>query len=466
MKHPHTATTTTAKKRIHLNLKRPVYNKTKKSIPTKENPIQIQGKRYKKKNGWIKVMIYGAALERGYAHGYLLQKELIYIRETILPFLINESLEVSYEKYETDCKTHITPQIQKHFPEFYQEMQGIVSGANHHSITLDFIIAWNSYLSMASFYKRRSAVDRCTAFIAVGNATEKGDIVMGHTTHSDLVLAYYFNIVLEIIPSDGQKMIMQTCPGFICSGSDWFLCENGIIGCETTISEINYKPKFGVPYYCRIRQAMQYGKSLDDYVEIMKKNNSGDYACSWLLGDTKKNEIMLLEIALTTMNVEKKTDGIFYGMNSAISPEIREKDTTDKTYWKKNESSGARNIRLHVLLYEKYYGKLNTDIAREILADHYDVDQEVETDGNHLSLCKHDYADDRPLKRGIRYPFGCTDGKVIDSQLAKQMQFVGRMGPACGYAFSASKYLKQNPKYKKWKTVLRDYPNEPWVKLK
>jgi hypothetical protein len=320
---------------------------------------------------------------------------------------------------------------------------------------------------MASFYNERSAVDHCSAFIAIGDATENNDIIMAHTTHSDFVSAKTLNIIMEIIPEKGNKFKMQTSPGLICSSSDWFVCDNGIIGCETTIGGINYKPEFGIPYYCRIREAMQYGNSLDDFVSIMLKDNAGDYAGSWLFGDTreKTKEIMLLEIGLKENNIERKKNGIFYGMNSAISPEIREKETNDKTHWDMQETSGARNIRFHVLLYEKYYGKINVKNAKDILGDHYDVSQTKETNGNTLTICKHTNLDSR--KSAIRpafYPFGCTDGKVTNTQMTRQLKFVGRIGSACGTPFYARYFLKSHPEYKKkWEKVLPDMLTEPWT---
>lgn len=439
----------------------------------KKHTTKVNGQRYNTKNGWIKIKIYGNPFERGYAHGFLLRKELQKIRNEILPFLVENNFHISYEKYEKDCHVNITEKIREKYPEYYEELQGISAGASANSdsekntITIHFLIAWNSFLSMASFYDRRSAVDHCSAFIAIGDATEDSNIVMAHTTHSDFVSAKTLNIVMEITPEKGNKIKMQTSPGLICSSSDWFICDNGIIGCETTIGGINYKPEFGIPYYCRIREAMQYGNTLDDYVTIMTKDNAGDYAGSWLLGDTreKSKEIMLLEIGLHTKNIERKTNGIFYGMNSAISPKIREKETNDTSHWDMNETSGARNIRFHLLLYEQYYGKLNINNAKTILGDHYDVSQTKETKGNTLTICKHTNLDSRKsILRPSFYPFGCTDGKVINTKLARKMSFVGRIGPACGTPFYARTFLEKHPRYKKeWEKVLPDMLTEPWT---
>jgi len=54
---------------------------------------------------------------------------------------------------------------------------------------------------------------------------------------------------------------------------------------------------------------MQYANTLDEYVKFLKKENSGDYANSWLIGDTKNNEIMRIELGLEFVNVERKKNG-------------------------------------------------------------------------------------------------------------------------------------------------------------
>jgi len=468
----------------------------------KKRSGDIHGKRYPKKNGWIRIQIWGNAFERGYAHGHLLAKELYHIREVILPFLVKTFYHVTYAEYEELCHTQVFENIRTEYPEYFEELSGIAAGSK---MSIDFIIAWNCHLSMSSFFKREhkhkhkkkhpkentNDGERCSAFIAVGDATETGEIVMAHNTHSDFVSATTFNIILEIDPHSKEKkeeknpkpkkIKMQTAPGFIASGSDFFLCESGIIGCETTIGGMNYKPDFSckkTPYFCRVRQAMQYADSLDDFVAYMKKGNAGDYACSWLLGHTKPEigpggtgqEIMLFELGLNMENIERKTNGVFYGMNAAISPEIREKETKSKgseKFWDMNKPSGARNIRFHFLLYEKYYGKIGVANARTILADHYDVSISQETKGNGLTICRHANLETRiaASPRGAFYPWGCTDGKVVSSSMAKRESFLGRWGPTCGHAFSASAFIEKHPKFQKWSPVLPNMPTEPWIVL-
>jgi hypothetical protein len=309
-------------------------------------------------------------------------------------------------------------------------------------------------------YDQKKIVERCSSFISI----ENGNIIMAHNTHTDYLTGKTASIVMDIIPEKGNRMVMQTSPGFICSGMDWFICDNGIIGCESTIGDINYNPEFGAPYYCRIRQAMQYGNSLDDYVKIMLENNAGDYPCSWFLGDTKRKEIMMFELAFKTHSVERKREGVFYGVNSVMDPKMRSKETVDKDFGNTETSSGARNMRMHYLLFEKYAGKMTIANAKKIITDHYDVYLDENTDGNSRTVCKH--IDNINANRDDHYPFGCTDGKVVDTKLARTMSFIGRFGLPCGQSFSAKKHILKHPKYKKWEPYLEDMPSRPWSILR
>jgi hypothetical protein len=171
---------------------------------------------------------------------------------------------------------------------------------------------------------------------------------------------------------------------------------------------------------------------------------------------------MLCEVGLTKSNIETTTDGVFYGMNSAMDFELRSLETTDRSFNDLGDSSGARNARLNALLMDKYYGKIDLTIAKQIISDHYDS-KHNKTIPSSLTVCKHSDLD--PGAKRPFYPWGCVDGKVTDSSMAQKMEFLGRQGPACGKAFFAKKFLKEHPEYAEWKPVLRDMPTYKWTKL-
>ena len=359
------------------------------------------------------------------------------------------------------------------FNEYYEEIKGISDGAKAKNITIsiEFIIAWNAYMSLYSYIKEGSIEDkvvnsqRCSAFIATGNATENGDILMGHSTHSDFITGQQLNIIIYVNPSQGHPFMMQCSAGFISSISDWFICDNGIMGCETTISSINYKTKFGYPSFCRIRNIMQYANSLDDCIELMKNHNSGDYACSWLFGNVNTNEIMLFEIGKNISNVKRTKNGVFYGMNSAIDFNLRTNETNDTSIYNIETSSGARNMRFDYLLNEKYYGKLNINNGKEIISDHYDIFLN-KTEMNNRSICKHTELDGTINNNNLYYPFGSTDAKIVNSKMAANRRFVGRFGSGCGRIFNVKHFVSENPKYKQWEPYLENMPKYKWTTLK
>jgi hypothetical protein len=454
------------------NTKKIKMKKKCKTYKAQSQPNGVCGSILQQKNGWKTLYVYGDAYERGFAHGYLLCDELKRV-QTVLPFVVKTVLHTTIKEYIKRSNKIIFPIVKK-TPEIYEEIRGISAGAKHcgTNISIEFLVAWNSYMSLYGEFKKGSTEDgvqksddlKCSAFIATGDATKNKDIVIGHTTHSDFATASLFNIVIYIIPTTGYPFVMQISAGFVASVSDWFICSTGIVGCETTISAIDYKPRFGNPFFCRIRKAMQYGTSLDQYVEIMLEDNAGDYACSWQFGNINTNEIMLFELALETHSIRRTFNGVYYGMNSAIDSEIRLLETKDKTYSDITESTGARNYRLNYLLNEKYYGKIDIHNAKLILADHYDPYLN-KIRMNARSICKHTELESEDTNRPAHYPFGCTDAKITNTKMARKLSFIGRFGSACGRHFDASDHIKKYPIFKPWLQVLQDFPSYPFTKI-
>ena len=282
----------------------PNHMKTRREPPISGRIIQ------ENQYGWKVIHIHGTPYERGFAHGFLLYKELARLQHTY-PFIVDQRNHTSHEAYIKKSNEIIVPIVKTHFPEIYEELEGIAAGATSRgvAITANFLLAWNSHSSLSSYLK--SPKDKCSAFIATGNATKTGEIVMAHTTHDMFPEAQLYNIILFMTPNKGHPFVMQTGPGLVASVTDWFICSTGIIGCETTIFGTNYNPQFGYPFFCRIRKAMQYATSLKGYADIMKHKNAGDYACSWLFGDIQTNEIMLCEIGLKELNIQTTKNGIY-----------------------------------------------------------------------------------------------------------------------------------------------------------
>jgi hypothetical protein len=259
---------------------------------------------------------------------------------------------------------------------------------------------------------------------------------------------------------------MQTSPGWIYSGSDFFITSKGIIGTETTIGGFSgYENLIPVAY--RARKAMQYGNSLDEYVKIFLDGNSGDYANSWLFGDINTNEIMRIELGLKYKNVEKTKNGYFIGFNAPYDPRIRCLECHNTGYDDLRRHQGARKVRLADLMDESK-GKLDANLAMQYIADHYDTYLQKENNPCSRTVCSHYELDAReymsdPSRPKPHQPRGALDGCAGDSRLTENMSFMARFGSSCGTPFIVNDFCNKRRQWNYLKPLLHDRPTQPWT---
>ena len=445
------------------------------------------------KNGWNYVAISGKPYERGLAHGKLLKRE---IKEALITFKwslldshgFDENFFIQFSNYIFKDK------IKTNFPDLYDELRGIAKGAN---VKLDELILWNNSSSLdyaipkiQEFIKNipelhskygdlldklpktgqleGGSSDKCSAFIALKPYTSDGKIVCAHNSFDNFIGGQFFNVILSIKPDKGNTMMFQTAPGYIASMTDFGITSNGFIVTETTIGGfLPYEHK--LPINCRIRKAMQQSKSLDDYVKILKEGNSGDYANSWLIGDINNNEIMRIELGLEFINVERKKEGYFIGFNAPYDPQLRNLEVANSGFDDIRRHQGARKVRLEQLM-EKYKGKIDISVGKEIIADHFDVyTNKIEPSSR--TVCSHYELDDRRFMSQADRPLpfqprGAVDGMVVDSKLCKNMELWGRWGSSCGTAFYVKPFMDINIQWKRYEPWLMDRPSQPWTLFK
>jgi len=433
------------------------------------------GKSYEK-NGWKYISVKGSAKERGYAYGYLCAEDFKEIQK-MLKFLMMEAYGMEWDYFIKKINEDFKEMTKRDFEELYEEMEGIAEGCNAAgcSTNIDEIIAWNFYMSIPYWHSTKSesriqkeggAKDHCSAFIAVGDWTEDGKIVCAHNSFTDFIDGQYSNIVLDLNPDKGHRFIMQTSPCWIWSGTDFFVTSKGIIGTETTIGGFYpYEKRYPIGY--RIRKAMQYGNTLDEYCEILLKENSGDYANSWLFGDTNTNEILRIELGLKYHNIERTKNGFFIGFNAPYDEKIRNLEVHDSGFYDIRRHQGARLVRLGDLM-DEHKGKLNIEVAKKIIADHYDVYLQKEDNPCSRTVCSHydldarEYMSDQSRPKPFA-PHGAVDGIVCDTNMAKKMSFCGRFGNSCGTPFIKDEFCKKHRQYYKFCPYLHDRPSQPWT---
>lgn len=484
-------------------------------------------------NGWKYISIRGAPYERGFAYGELSAKDYREVKE-MLEFFMYESYGIKWQELVNMIKEDFHEMTKDKFPELYDEMKGITDGvnkafdtnwetykdvfgkplteSNKPSTTIDEIIAWNFYMSLSYWYSTKSdtagakeggAKDRCSAFIAVGSKwTTDSKIVTAHNSFTDFIDGQFENFVLDIQPDvysgmDGCRIIMQTFPCGIWSSTDVFVTGFGIIGTETTIGSFKpYEKKYPIGY--RIRMAMQYGKTFDDYERYLCQGNSGDYANSWLFGNINDNSIIRIELGLKYANTEiiytsetkeepvvteyeidgvsiirtetYNTDGgYFIGFNAPYDPRIRQMECGFSGFYDIRRHQGARQVRLEELM-EQYKGKIDVEAAKKIIADHYDVYLKKEnpcsrTVCSHYELDAREYMSDptRPKPYALH---GAVDACVVDTKTAEDMGFWGRFGNSCGTPFDINKFCDEHIQWKAFRPYVHNRPSQEWAYFK
>jgi len=292
---------------------------------------------------------------------------------------------------------------------------------------------------------------------------------MGHNSWDNFETGQFFNIIQDIRPDEGNRILMQSPPGCIHSATDFFLTGTGIAGCETTIGGFREYDPSGVPEFIRVREAMQYADSLDGFVARMVDGNNGGYANGWLLSDTRSQEILRLELGLQYHAVDRTKDGYFIGCNAPFDPRIRNLECENSGFADIRRHQGARQVRLTQLI-EEHSGKLDCERAMAILADHHDVyfDREnpcSRTVDGHYELDPRDVMSQpgRPLPY---QPRGTVDGKVLDSTLAGNWSFMARWGNSSGIPFSAREFIDRHIQWRHLDGYLKDRPERPWVLIR
>lgn len=423
------------------------------------------------RHGWVYLHIEGSPRGRGFQYGYLLAKE------------IGESLRAQRRLWEygsgmdwswlvAKSTAIVLPKVDA---EDLAEIDGISEGMNAAGLatTREEMVACNAFFDLNWYWwpKEKKKMSEstpappkqsCSSFIATGRMTADHNVVLGHNSMVDYPEAGA-NVILDILPEHGHRILMQTWPGWIHSGTDFFVTDAGLVGSETTIGEFSGFDEKGIPEFVRMRRATQDAGSIDEWCAIMKQGNNGGYANAWLLGDINTKEIARLELGLKYSGFEKKGDGYFVGSNVAEDLKVLRLET-DENEVDIRLSSVARRVRWKELM-TRHAGRIDLRLAEQFEADHYDPYFKRANPGGR-SLCGHFELDSQAWGAwpgAPFYPAGTFDGKVVDAKLARAMSFAARWGAACGRPFDAEKFLAAHPQFEWMRGVLRSRPAEPWT---
>ncbi len=426
------------------------------------------------KNGWIYVHLEGNPATIGYQHGYLLAEDIDTTIQAVSHLLTHETKR-DWAFYRAAAKNFLWDKLDT---EYKEEIRGIAEGlqAQHKNYdTLD-ITALNAMEELAYYYvpleddkiKKGSgdnkAPGNCSAFIATGSYTSDGKIVIGHNNWTSYITGQHWNVIADIVPEKGNHILMDCMPGFIHSGDDFLITDNGLLITETTITQFKGFDTTAVPEFMRARKAAQYSKSIDDVIKYFTDGNNGGYANDWLIGDTKTNEVAKLELGLKNYRVWRSKDTAMIGSNFPSDEKLIKEETTfdvnDKT-----TSPNARKLRMEQLVLVDLKGKINLETGKQIEGDHVDATQNKNAN-NKCVICGHIDEDAKGCAEWdlpAYYPMGAVQGKVTTADLAKNMQLWAHMGHPCGQDFIGETFYKAHPEFEWQSKYLKNMKAYPWT---
>ena len=443
----------------------------KTAADTKSDPLARASR--VERNGWIYLHLEGAPEEVGYQHGWLLARE------------IDDALRV-FKKYLQRVTNHDWQFYRNAAHDFFwnkigdeyqKEIAGIARGAYSRGVKIDAddVLAMNGWMELAWYYVpslqtarindpelHQSPPPACSALVATGSWTRDGQIVMAHNNWMDYLIGRHWNIIIDLKPAAGHRILMDSFPGFIHSGDDFYVTDAGLMVTETTISEFKGFDSAGLPEFSRIRKACQYANSIDDWLKVMMEHPNGGYANDWLVGDRKTGEIARLENGIKNNIVERTKDGYFVGSNFPVHEKTIKEETT---FNPNDETNGcnARHRRWDELM-QQSRGKIDVAMAKKFLGDHYDPVRK-RTAGSANTLCGHVDLDDKGTGGDWRsfYPGGASNAKATDSKLAEQMKLWAAVGHACGTDFKLDAFLKAHPEFEWQRELAADLPSGAWT---
>ena len=422
--------------------------------------------------GWVYVHIEGDPYERGYQYGYLASAEIcdmiqrwtdrVYKDVKILKTFPFKSPEKAWSNFISKANRN----FQKYIPEEYiEELKGLTDGLKdrggkifNREIEFDDVLTSQfvqdiQYMSFNNIIKRyhpiRSILSRvkglisggninqepghCNAFIATGDATTDGQIVVAHATIFNPYIAERCNVILDVEPSDGYRFMLTGPPGSLWSQEDWYLNDQGILLTETELTPQGPWKKRATPKGVRSRTAIQYSKNIDEVIANLQKGNNGLIPNEWLIGDIKTGEICRFEQALFNTPVYRTFDGFYWSCNTPHDPKVF------------RELYGIFTLPLKIIL--KILPQLSNDVAEKFMEVEKEYYGKFDVELAKIIMAMH------PFTKRV------TDCKITDTKLIDNFGFLAHMGIPNGSIWNPTD--EQKNKYSR----VTELPASGWVEI-
>ncbi len=259
--------------------------------------------------------------------------------------------------------------------------------------------------------------NRCSSMVATRSATTDGRFVFNQLFMWNGYTGVHWNLIVDVQPVAGHRLVYQTFPGGIHSGADFYVNAAGIVIGETTVGQTPFNAD-GTPQANRIRKAAQYASSIDEACAILREHNNGMYTNDWTMADAKTDEGAVLLLGTRASRL--------WRTGSAAAAADTPGGLRD-FIWANNNNRDPAVTREYVTHpenapYDLAFGAWNRDVAFNEFYRRYG-------DGRIDSIAAVNLAASSPINRAH-----ACDAKVITAEMAEQARLPGapRQGHLAG----------------------------------
>jgi isopenicillin-N N-acyltransferase-like protein len=305
--------------------------------------------------------VSGTFFEMGSQYGAACAKEIKQLSETNLKRVGGR------EALTPVINAAYLPEAESYAPEFVEFIRGVADGAK-----IDFIDAFfhNTQELMTSPGPFPSLLGGCTSFIASGEATVDGKLIMGW--NYDLIERWQeYIVVIKLTPKEGPRVIGPALAGWLpLQGMN--SAGLGKVGSRLAYTKdpVHHTP--GTPFFI-YNQKMIWSENIGQAIDALTraKRRSDIHA----MFGTREGDMLGIEYLSQEFGVLYPQKGMLVHANHFETERFKDGDAV-YTFAPDSYVRGARMTRLM----EDQHGKLSVDIMKGILADH----------GNYPeSICRH-----------------------------------------------------------------------------
>jgi predicted choloylglycine hydrolase len=297
------------------------------------------------------IAVTGNAYERGEAIGQNWRAGII----TILKSVENATLSkdgMTLHQWLPHAKTFL-PFIRDYAPITLEEMKGMAAGCD---------LPFDDILLLACAYEKwfdYHSPEHCTAFAAMGDASKTSELICGQNNDECLHhwAAGQLDGVIHHHHKAGLEKLIYTHPGIPA-----YMGMNSAGLCLLWMAIDNGERSEGLPTNVLIREALQY-ITLESAVNYIKE-----------VPKTVPNSYMLAHAQEGICSIECSpsffcpvfSNNVLYHANHILDAKMAREDK------KKDDPTCSTISRYEAIesLIEKYHGKIDISLARQILSDH------------------------------------------------------------------------------------------------